>query len=101
VAAYIGLTGTNPRKGTTDSPGELAGELCDVVLAALTALATITGGTPTSRIPARRARRRPRHPAPGPPRRRLTVTRPHPAGPAPILSPRTGERFTCQQATPP
>ena len=46
VAAYIGLTGANPRKGVTAEPGELAGELCDVVLAALIALATITGGTP-------------------------------------------------------
>jgi hypothetical protein len=46
VAAYIGLTGANPRKGTTAEPGDLAGELCDVVLAALIALATVTGGTP-------------------------------------------------------
>ena len=46
VAAYIGLTGANPRKGVTAEPGELAGELCDVVLAALIALATVTGGTP-------------------------------------------------------
>jgi hypothetical protein len=46
VAAYIGLTGENPRKGVTAGPDDLAGELCDVVLAALIALATITGGTP-------------------------------------------------------
>ena len=46
VAAYIGTTGANPRKGVTATPDELAGELCDVVLAALIALATITGGTP-------------------------------------------------------
>jgi hypothetical protein len=46
VAAYLGLTGANPRKGLTATPDELAGELCDVVLAALIALATITGGTP-------------------------------------------------------
>jgi len=46
VAAYIGLTGANPRKGTIASPDDLAGELCDVVLAALIALATVTGGTP-------------------------------------------------------
>ena len=46
VAAYIGTTGTNPRKGVTATPDGLAGELCDVVLAALIALATITGGTP-------------------------------------------------------
>ena len=46
VAAYIGTTGTNPRKGVTATDDELAGELCNVVLAALIALATITGGTP-------------------------------------------------------
>ena len=46
VAAYIGLTGANPRKGVTATPEDLAGELCDVVLAALVALATVTGGTP-------------------------------------------------------
>ena len=46
VTAYIGLTGTNPRKSVTATPNELAGELCNVVLAALIALATITGGTP-------------------------------------------------------
>ena len=46
VAAYIGLTGQNPRKGVTASADDLAGELCDVVLAALVALATVTGGTP-------------------------------------------------------
>ena len=46
VTAYIGLTGGNPRKGITADPGDLAAELCDVVLASLIALATITGGTP-------------------------------------------------------
>ena len=46
VAAYIGTTGANPRKGVTATPDDLAGELCDVVLAALIALATVTGGTP-------------------------------------------------------
>ena len=46
VAAYLGTTGANPRKGVTATPDELAGELCDVVLAALIALATVTGGTP-------------------------------------------------------
>jgi selenocysteine lyase/cysteine desulfurase len=46
VAAYIGMTGTNPRKGVTATTDDIAGELCDVVLAALVALATITGGTP-------------------------------------------------------
>ncbi len=46
IAACLGMTGQNPRKGIAGGPGELAGELCDVVLAALVALATITGGTP-------------------------------------------------------
>ena len=31
VAAYFGVTGANPRKGVTDAPEDLAGELCDVV----------------------------------------------------------------------
>jgi NTP pyrophosphatase (non-canonical NTP hydrolase) len=44
VAAYIGMT--YPRKGVTGTTDELADELCDVVLAALVALATVTGGTP-------------------------------------------------------
>jgi hypothetical protein len=46
VVAYIGLAGANPRKGISAGPDELADELCDVVLAALIALATVTGGTP-------------------------------------------------------
>ena len=46
VAAYIGLTGANPRKGVSAGPDQLADELCDVILAALIALATVTGGTP-------------------------------------------------------
>jgi hypothetical protein len=43
VAACIGMTGQNPRKGVIASPDELSGELCDVVLTALT---TVTGSTP-------------------------------------------------------
>ena len=46
VAAYSGVTGNNPRKGVTATPDDLASELCDVILAALIALATVTGGTP-------------------------------------------------------
>src|SRR5260370_26760931 len=46
VAAYIGLAGANPRKGVTAEPDDLAGELCDVVLAALIPLATVTRRTP-------------------------------------------------------
>ena len=37
---------TEPRKGVTASTDDLAGELCDVVLAVLVALAAVTGGTP-------------------------------------------------------
>lgn len=43
VAAYIGMTGQNPRKGTCASVADLASELCDVVITALVALATVTG----------------------------------------------------------
>jgi NTP pyrophosphatase (non-canonical NTP hydrolase) len=46
IAAYFGMTGSNPRKGVTATAEELSDELCDVVLAALVALATISGGTP-------------------------------------------------------
>jgi hypothetical protein len=46
VSAYIGLTGNNSRKAVTATTDELSGELCDVVVAALVALATVTGGTP-------------------------------------------------------
>ena len=46
AAAYFGMTGTNPRKGVTATPEDLARELCDVILAALVALTTVTGGIP-------------------------------------------------------
>ncbi|MCX4557477.1 MazG-like family protein [Streptomyces phaeochromogenes] len=36
--AYIGLQGQNPRKGTTHTPGDVATELVDVILAAMVAL---------------------------------------------------------------
>ncbi|MET8133713.1 MazG-like family protein [Streptomyces sp. NPDC005251] len=36
--AYIGMQGQNPRKGFTHSPGDVATELCDVILAAMVAL---------------------------------------------------------------
>jgi hypothetical protein len=50
VAAYIVTTGSNPRKPpAADAAGDLIGELCDVVLAGLVALATVTGGTPQAR----------------------------------------------------
>lgn len=43
AAAYIGMVGQNPRKGVTHSLDDVAGELCDVVVTALVALATVTG----------------------------------------------------------
>jgi rubrerythrin len=44
VAAYLGMTGQNPRKGTCATVDDLASELCDVIIAAMIALATISGG---------------------------------------------------------
>ena len=93
VAAYIGLTGANPRKGVTATPDDLAGELCDVVLAALIALATVTGGTPQaeSRLaatwpPARSGC----GPCAPPPSHHPAARRPG----RPTPNPRTGDRFT-------
>ncbi|QMU67064.1 MazG-like family protein [Streptacidiphilus sp. P02-A3a] len=40
--AYIGLTGQNPRKGVTHTPADVAGELCDVIVAAMVALHSFT-----------------------------------------------------------
>ena len=48
AAAYIGMTGQNPRKGITHTREDLAGELCDVVMSALVALATLTGDADTA-----------------------------------------------------
>jgi len=45
VAAYIGMTGQNPRKGTCATPADLQSELCDVIITAMVALATVTGDT--------------------------------------------------------
>lgn len=42
VSAYIGMTGQNPRKGVTHTPGDVIAELCDVILAAATALHRFT-----------------------------------------------------------
>ena len=39
--AWIGATGRNPRKGVTHSRAEVAGELADVVIAALVAVASL------------------------------------------------------------
>ncbi|MFC4122078.1 MazG-like family protein [Nonomuraea zeae] len=50
ASAYIGMTGQNPRKGITHTHHDVAGELCDVVVTALVALATITGDIGAARI---------------------------------------------------
>ncbi|WP_324608382.1 MazG-like family protein [Streptomyces sp. NRRL B-11253] len=39
--AYIGMTGQNPRKGVTHTAADVADELCDVAITALTALASV------------------------------------------------------------
>ncbi|MCF3104515.1 MazG-like family protein [Streptomyces roseoverticillatus] len=36
--AYLGMQGQNPRKGFTHTCGDVATELCDVILAAMVAL---------------------------------------------------------------
>jgi hypothetical protein len=42
-AAYIGMTGQNPRKGITHTSADVADELCDVIIAAAVALHSFTG----------------------------------------------------------
>ncbi|KOT94561.1 hypothetical protein ADK70_12735 [Streptomyces rimosus subsp. pseudoverticillatus] len=39
--AVIGMTGQNPRKGVTHTVEDVADELCDVAITALTALASV------------------------------------------------------------
>ncbi|WP_432077778.1 MazG-like family protein [Streptomyces sp. YPW6] len=39
--AWIGATGQNPRKGITHSAGDVADELCDVIVTASVALASL------------------------------------------------------------
>lgn len=46
AAAYIGMTGQNPRKGTTHTPADVADELCDVIIAAAVALHAFTTSPP-------------------------------------------------------
>ncbi|MDQ0598922.1 hypothetical protein QF037_003267 [Streptomyces canus] len=46
AAAYIGVTGQNPRKGTTHTPADVADELCDVIIAAAVALHAFTAVPP-------------------------------------------------------
>jgi hypothetical protein len=45
-AAYIGVTGQNPRKGTTHTRADVADELCDVIIAATVALHAFTTTPP-------------------------------------------------------
>ncbi len=40
--AYLGMTGQNPRKGTTHTSADVAGELCDVIVSAMVALHSFT-----------------------------------------------------------
>jgi len=42
TSAYIGVTGQNPRKGITHTWDDVSNELCDVILTAAVALATIS-----------------------------------------------------------
>jgi NTP pyrophosphatase (non-canonical NTP hydrolase) len=46
ASAYVGMTGQNPRKGVTHSRADVANELCDVILAAAVALASVTDEDP-------------------------------------------------------
>lgn len=39
--AWIGVTGQNPRKGVTHTPADVADELCDVIVTAAVALASV------------------------------------------------------------
>lgn len=43
VAAYIGATGQNPRKGTTHGMADVCGELLDVAVTALSGVEHLTG----------------------------------------------------------
>jgi phosphoribosyl-ATP pyrophosphohydrolase len=45
-AAYIGMTGQNPRKGVTHTRADVADELCDVIIAATVALHAFTAHPP-------------------------------------------------------
>ncbi|MER6289144.1 MazG-like family protein [Streptomyces sviceus] len=47
-AAYIGMTGQNPRKGTTHTPADVADELCDVIIAAAVALHAFSAAPPAA-----------------------------------------------------
>ena len=49
VAAYIGMTGQNPRKGVTHSQADLLAELADVAITALCAMQHFTGDLAVTR----------------------------------------------------
>jgi hypothetical protein len=42
AAAWIGVTGQNPRKGVTHDVADVVSELCDVIVAAMVAVTTLT-----------------------------------------------------------
>ncbi|MCX4408006.1 MULTISPECIES: MazG-like family protein [unclassified Streptomyces] len=46
TAAYIGMTGQNPRRGITHTLDDVADELCDVIIAATVALHAFTTAPP-------------------------------------------------------
>ncbi|MEU7302640.1 hypothetical protein [Streptomyces sp. NPDC007206] len=46
AAAYIGMTGQNPRKGVTHTCADVADELCDAIIAAAVALHSFTAHPP-------------------------------------------------------
>jgi NTP pyrophosphatase (non-canonical NTP hydrolase) len=61
--AWIGVQGQNPRKGVTHSTADVADELCDVIVTAAVALATLAGD-PAAHLDAKLAKiaARPRTP---------------------------------------
>ncbi|MEU9149390.1 hypothetical protein AB0D59_02260 [Streptomyces sp. NPDC048417] len=52
TAAYIGMTGQNPRKGISHTTADVADELCDVIIAAAVALHSFTA-TPAADLTAK------------------------------------------------
>lgn len=46
VSAYIGMTGQNPRKGVTHTREDVCGELADVIITAMIALASVADRDP-------------------------------------------------------
>lgn len=47
IAAFIGWTGQNPRKGVTHGPSDVESELLDVAVTALGAIAHLRGNDPS------------------------------------------------------